>query len=396
MMRQRTPSARRTLAAVVCMALGTAVPLTAQRVDTLRMRLVWEVAEGLHAAADSLGLLSGIAVDRRGTVYVTDAHDARVWVFDSSGRSLPAIGRKGKGPGEFESPTGAAIGPDELLYVRDVVHVSRFAYEARTGVLSRFVDSYRGPTFADWTSRQASRFDANGRLYYPQFNDMRRGGGGTYQIFSVAGVLVDSLVVPTSDGAPGSTAYYQTGPSGGRTLRGLNHVPFAAVPSSDVTPRGTLVLADGRSYMLREVDATGRVIRVFRRDTPPQAIPASERRDSLEALRSRIDSIPVPIAQVRGMPDDVRALRLPSQFPPVMVAYAARDGSVWVRRWMPGNQDRSVFDVFSADGELRTVVVLPRRVELYPTPELSLSRVAAIGVHRESGAHSILVFRSER
>ena len=46
--------------------------VSAQAPDTVRMRLAWEVAEGRHPTADSLGELSGLAVDRTGNVYVSD------------------------------------------------------------------------------------------------------------------------------------------------------------------------------------------------------------------------------------------------------------------------------------------------------------------------------------
>ena len=50
-------------------------------VDTVRMQLSWEVSEG--------------------NVYVSDRAAIKIWVFDSAGRSLDAVGRKGEGPGEF-------------------------------------------------------------------------------------------------------------------------------------------------------------------------------------------------------------------------------------------------------------------------------------------------------
>jgi hypothetical protein len=74
--------------------IGSAPILQAQRVDTLRMTVRWEVAEGVHSTADSLGKLSGVAMDASGVVYVSDIADARVWVFAPDGKSLRSIGRK--------------------------------------------------------------------------------------------------------------------------------------------------------------------------------------------------------------------------------------------------------------------------------------------------------------
>jgi streptogramin lyase len=107
----------------ILLALG-APTVRAQQVDTIRFALRWEISEGAQAVAESLGVLSGVAVDRAGNVYVSDRGAAKVWVFDSLGRSQRGIGRKGKGPGEFDSPTGIVVGPDGRLWVREIYSVA--------------------------------------------------------------------------------------------------------------------------------------------------------------------------------------------------------------------------------------------------------------------------------
>lgn len=46
----------------------------------------------------------GVAVDREGDIYVTDAMDYAVKKFDSRGNLLKRSGRRGQGPGEFTAP----------------------------------------------------------------------------------------------------------------------------------------------------------------------------------------------------------------------------------------------------------------------------------------------------
>ena len=48
--------------------------------------------------------VSGIALDRRSNVYVTDLLDYSVKKFDSNGAYVGKVGRRGTGPGEFRSP----------------------------------------------------------------------------------------------------------------------------------------------------------------------------------------------------------------------------------------------------------------------------------------------------
>ena len=59
-----------------------------------------EGAQGDYA----LGDIRDVVVDAAGVIYVLDSENFHIKVFDSSGRFLRTIGRKGQGPGEFEIP----------------------------------------------------------------------------------------------------------------------------------------------------------------------------------------------------------------------------------------------------------------------------------------------------
>ncbi|MBX3175109.1 MAG: hypothetical protein KF709_11895 [Gemmatimonadaceae bacterium] len=389
------PQHRVPLAAALLATLVAIATARGQASDTLRLPLRWEVAEGLHPTADSLGKLSGVALDSAGNVYVSDFSDARIWVFGPDGRSLRAIGRKGKGPGEFEAPTGIAIGPDGKLYVRDLEHVSLFSVDPETKRLARYETRFRGPLMSDWTSQRTTRFDRAGHLFYPQFAVMTKDGpSGWYYQYTTAGELRDSLRVSSFPTASVHTAYVRLDARGGRMLSGLNRVPFAPWPTWDVTPRGTLLIGDGTSYLLTETDASGRVLREFRRSVAPERIPAAERRDSLAALSARLDSITVPWSQVVGVPPEVRAKQLPEHYPAYIAAYAAEDGRVWVRRWVSRGDRRTVFDVFEADGRFVRVVELSRNLAVQPAPVLGLREIVGISIDAETGAHTVVRFGS--
>lgn len=64
-----------------------------------------------------LGLISGLAVDRGGNIYVSDFRGHRVTKYDSTGRFLQHIGRPGQGPGELLKPTGLCLDRQGFVYV---------------------------------------------------------------------------------------------------------------------------------------------------------------------------------------------------------------------------------------------------------------------------------------
>ena len=390
---------RLTVVVLACTLVGCGadapLPGGASDADTVRMRIAWEVAPGRHPAADSLGLVTGVALDAAGNVYATDRLAGKVWVFDAQGGLRAAFGRKGEGPGEFDSPTGPGIGPDGRLYVRDAYRVSVFGPDSSTGLLTKFEDSFEGPVYPDWMSTRATRFDESGAMLYPGKRWLEDGTAAPWVVRFVDGVMADTIFVPRYANAPQLTAYVRTSPGGGRILRGLNHVPFAPLAVWDVTPAGTVISGDATSYELTETDGQGAVIARFSRDVPLDAIPADEHRDSVAALRARLDSIPVALDRVVGMPEEVRSLDVPDRYPAYMAVYVGDDGDVWVRRWPVGSGDRTIFDVFARSGEFRHTVVLPRAIHVEPTPFLSATLVVGVTTDALTDEGVILRFEAE-
>ena len=373
---------------VICSAYAMLAP---QRADTVRARVVVVVGESSAAAPAFFGEISGFAFDRTGRLYVTDFKEPRVVVLDQSGRQLAVIGRKGEGPGEFQAPTGPAFGPDGALYVRNLRAVSRFAVDAKTGLATKFDSNFTVPAMAPWRSKESSLVDARGRFLFP-WSLSRQGGLSSrfYLRYALDGRFVDTLPVPRYPTAPSLTAFVMTSRSGGRMVAGLNVAPFAPVPAWTATTRGTVVSGAGDRYDLGETDAAGAVIRRLTRAEADARVPAAERAESALALKRRIDTLPVPIEQVQGAPEDVRLQRLPAVLPAFIGVVSAANGDVWVRRW-PRAKGTSVFDVFSANGRYARTVVVPRACANEPAPVVQGSRFACLVVDAETGEELILL-----
>lgn len=67
------------------------------------------------------GIISDIAIDHDGCIYVLDGYNYRVQKFSHNGRFLASFGKgKGEGPGEFVRPKRIAIDSLKRLYVTDM------------------------------------------------------------------------------------------------------------------------------------------------------------------------------------------------------------------------------------------------------------------------------------
>jgi DNA-binding beta-propeller fold protein YncE len=79
---------------------------------TGQQNAVWEVP------SLSEGAVGGIAVDRDGSIYLTDSANGRLVKLSPSGH-VAIVGTRGSGPGQFDTPRGVAIGADGHVYVAD-------------------------------------------------------------------------------------------------------------------------------------------------------------------------------------------------------------------------------------------------------------------------------------
>lgn len=101
----------RTVLAVLVL-LGSAHDAHAQSARELTR--VWQIGSVDGDAAYVFALVGDIAFGPDGSVYVLDAGNAVVRVYDASGRHVRSFGRSGEGPGEFRFPTRLALADDEL------------------------------------------------------------------------------------------------------------------------------------------------------------------------------------------------------------------------------------------------------------------------------------------
>ncbi len=202
---------------------------------SLKRVLVYD-AEGnfLRNLAGDLKLSrpSGIAIDNaRRRIYVVDlggveSEEHRVRVIDiDSGRALFDIGKRGEGPGEFNLPRDAVVGPGGELYVVDGGNFRIQVFDAD----GKFVKTFGaiGRQTGQFSRPKEIAVDAAGNIYVVDT------AFGNFQIFDREGRLLLDV------GSRGN----------------------ADEPARFMLPSGIAVDVDGRVYM---VDQFFRKVEVFR------------------------------------------------------------------------------------------------------------------------------------
>jgi hypothetical protein len=153
----RVMTTRLVASCCVWSALCGGVPLAAQ--DTIRVRStaaprwgadvkltqVWAIGQVDGPDDIAFGRVDNATVDARGRMYVYDSNDGQIRQYAPDGKFVRNIGRKGKGPGEYEWVFGMDIADDSLLTTFDLnnARVSYFAPDGKLRTVYRPASHHR-------------------------------------------------------------------------------------------------------------------------------------------------------------------------------------------------------------------------------------------------------------
>lgn len=124
-----------------------------------------DILGGRDASSGAFNLPIDAAVGRNGRLYVVDAGNFQVQVFDQQGRFLMRFGTAGKRPGQFSRPKEIAVDAQGLVYVVDATFGNVQVFNA-DGVYQYFIGT-RGDAGAPATYMLPSgvAVDTDGTLY---------------------------------------------------------------------------------------------------------------------------------------------------------------------------------------------------------------------------------------
>lgn len=339
--------------------------------DTLRA--VPDIRVGtLDDSVQFVGPLLDLAVDSSGTIYAPVRRGQRVWVLQPDGTPLRTIGREGRGPGEFRSPTYVGLNGD-TLWVGDT-DLGRLTLFSRRGDVLETISFFRPTESSSLRPLTPERLLADGSMYS-----------------SPSATTGDPASAPPPDSTSGlrvsrsgnvrdtllrrwkahQTMYVDGlfGPGSGTVMQ----QPFADTDLSDVHAGGSYLVQvhrrvdeeeDGTpTFCVRKIGPAGDTAFARRYGYQPEPLEeeAVERYLATTLTAMRMTARRNPNFELReGRVRDavLEVLHRPAHHPPVSDVLAARDGSVWLQR-EPTSEKRTILTVLEPDGEPRTTVAVP-------------------------------------
>jgi len=296
------------------------------------------------------GDVVAVAPDREGGLYAFDRQVPALRQYDSAGRYVRTLGRRGSGPGEYQSVSGVVVAEDGRVWTHDA-GLHRVTIYGQDGTPIR-----HWPVRSGLFDNNSLLVDSNGNVFVKIITERRMPGrpfSGPFPIgllkMDIEGNILDTLHPP-----PNRSAGYMDGPLGTRMVWTVH--PLATVYGVN----------NAYEFTVRRGDAPHlRVSRNYAR----LALSDMEW-DAYEALRQWeiLDEGPAE-----------HSVPTPRQKPVYRGFEVAEDGRIWVDKYMPATlrptsppragerpeipfDEPPAFDVFEHDGAYLGELVLPNRV----------------------------------
>ncbi|HXC65313.1 MAG TPA: NHL repeat-containing protein [bacterium] len=197
-----------TLLGVLLLLAGAAAAgwlLTRQQAEVPVKAVLLRSAGGSGLAPGALNSPRGLGVAPNGDVYVADLGNGRVSAYGKDGSFKLVFGKLGPEPGkakqgQFNEPSGLAVGPDGSVYVADTWNQRIQKFDAKGKYLSEIDDGFYSPRnvavdragniyVADTGHSQVKVLDPSGH----EIKVLGGPGGGGGEFREVFGIAINSM-----------------------------------------------------------------------------------------------------------------------------------------------------------------------------------------------------------
>jgi hypothetical protein len=280
-----------------------------------------------------------------GRLVVTNRGTHELRVYSPGGEFRGVVGREGRGPGEFMSPSRTWVGPGDSLFVRAFQRLSVFD---ENGTFARSV------TLAGWSPHDRFRDGTFLFVVIPPGID-RFEPGEFHPTNALVKAEADGSTPDTLARLPGSKLYRLETSSGGVASF---HAPFGTTRVA-AAYGDSVVTAGGTTFEVWLLDESGTIVRIMRRRAEPARV---SERDVALLEEGMLDAAPP-----RTHPDRRRLFSewtYPEFKPALDELVVDSEGNIWVRIFSVDRSHAAEWSVFDHSGRWLGQVETPPGFEV--------------------------------
>jgi hypothetical protein len=327
---------------------------------------------------EMLSNVGAVAFDKQDNLYVLDAGNFRVLVFDRTGKFVRQIGKQGQGPGEITFARAMVVDAGGDIVVYDMGRGGYTIY-GPDGTYKRTLTGASDARILGGSNMQP----APGGGVVTRTQTMLRATGGGPITPPTGPVKTPIVFVPLADGAEPKTLFeiempppkiVEQGGSGNNRRIVMSMAPpvFTAPIGWGVLPSGGIAINDSDTYAVRVLDGSGRVQRVFSTGQEPRRVSNRDREAAREQRRDQLRNPSgtggISVRNVNGqtsysfgggapqitdaqIEDQIRTMEFAETVPLVRGLFTDISGRIWVTRTSDESPvEPGVIDLLDHDG----------------------------------------------
>jgi len=156
---------------------------SAQILSTFRdMQLMAEIGTDRDNEKEMFSRIDDVVTDNKQRIFILNGPKQEIQVFHRNGSFLTTVGRKGRGPGEFESAQSMAVFADSLLLVSNGFRIEKFDI---SGPDITFVETLRFAERYRDLCVSGNRLFAHNHVSYEEANAANENKLHTVQVFGL-------------------------------------------------------------------------------------------------------------------------------------------------------------------------------------------------------------------
>ena len=358
-------------------ALAAALPVAAAGSQAVPLK---DLPKPSHEIEDPFSSVAAAVEGKDGRVIMIDGLETQLFVVDFAKGTRTPLGRQGSGPGEYRIPAAIFRIRGDTIWTLDAgqMRVVAFNPDLTPGAAFPFLlfdqqsaSALSAPFFSD----------NRGRLYASSMaiqGTQRGAGSGALQFPDSVGVVRVDARDKSARSEVTRIRFRVSGKPEMQVSDGGTKIKYTMAFPGLVPSDAWTVFPDGRIAIIRGAAYTVEFIGSDGKRSPPVKIDYERYKVTDEDKKAEMDDAKREIAEQQKamrkvMPANVNFSfeltapdKWPNEFPPIagVSAFAAPNGSLWIKRAIPVRRGREQWDVIDRNGKLTARWQLPPKVTI--------------------------------
>ena len=265
--------------------------------------------------------------DSFGNIYVLDYRDCTIKKYNTQGKHIKNIGRKGQGPGEFQMPLFLQISQDDKIYVGDILAKNIAIFS----VNGDYLKTIKVKEPVDNTIIIQNEEIIAGIRYSIETETGER--EHTYKVYKCS-FQMDKLF----------EIYSQRQPMIGRINDGQFSLDYPWFVKWDINSKNNIYIATANKYKINVFSSKGSLLFKFDLDFKPIPVTGEAQRKVMEILD-----------KLKGMLDVQETSKYLEFYPVFKNLFIDMKDRIWIEYYRPSWRDKprkeTFFNVFSSNGK---------------------------------------------